>query len=117
MNYFISCIRDKYCCFDGRARRKEYWMFVLFNFIASFVVGFIDGFLGMQGIIQGLYGLAVFLPGLGVTVRRLHDTDRSGWTLLLLLIPLIGAIILFIFECMDGTPGENRFGPNPKELE
>ncbi len=122
MNYFISCIKDKYCCFSGRARRKEYWMFVLFNIIFSLVVGFIGGFLyGVTNVTAFLYlstifNLAMFLPGLSVGVRRLHDTDKSGWFVLLALIPIVGAIILLVFMCLDSNPGANRFGPNPKGL-
>ena len=122
MNYFISCIKDKYCCFSGRARRKEYWMFVLFNFIAMFAVGFASGFLARATGIAALtfipliYNLAIIPPSLGVTVRRLHDTDKSGWFILLGLIPFIGGIILLVFVCLDSNPGANRFGPNPKGL-
>ena len=89
MNYYIECWK-KYVEFSGRARRKEYWMFVLFNIIASIVAGVIDGLLG------------------------LHDTDRSGWWMLIALIPLVGWIVLLVFMCLDSTPGENRFGANPK---
>ena len=122
MNYFISCIKDKYCCFSGRARRKEYWMFVLFNIIFSLVVGFIGGFLyGVTNVTAFLYlstifNLAMFLPGLSVGVRRLHDTDKSGLFVLLGLIPIFGVIILLVFMCLDSNPGANRFGPNPKGL-
>lgn len=122
MNYFISCIKDKYCCFSGRARRKEYWMFVLFNIIFSLVVGFIGGFLyGVTNVtaflyLSTIYNLAMLLPGLSVGVRRLHDTDKSGWFVLLALIPIVGAIILLVFMCLDSNPGANRFGPNPKGL-
>ena len=122
MNYFISCIKDKYCCFSGRARRKEYWMFVLFNIIFAVVVGFIGGFLArVTGVVAfiyltTIYNLALILPGLGVSVRRLHDTDKSGWFILLGFIPFVGAIILLVFMCLDGNPGANRFGPNPKGL-
>ena len=112
MNYYIECWK-KYVEFSGRARRKEYWMFVLFNLIASIVAGFIDGLLGTR-MIGSLYSLAVLLPGLAVRARRLHDTDRSGWWMLIALIPLVGWIVLLIFMCLDSTPGENRFGANPK---
>ncbi len=122
MNYFISCIKDKYCCFSGRARRKEYWMFVLFNIIFSFVIGFISVFLANVTNVTAflylstIYNLAMILPGLSVGVRRLHDTDKSGWFVLLGLIPIVGAIILLVFMCLDSNPGANRFGPNPKGL-
>ena len=112
MNYYIECWK-KYVEFSGRARRKEYWMFILFNLIASFVAGVIDGVLGTV-MIGSLYSLAALLPGLAVCARRLHDTDRSGWWILIGLIPILGWIVLLVFMCMDSTPGENRFGANPK---
>lgn len=112
MNYYIECWK-KYVEFSGRARRKEYWMFVLFNIIASFVAGVIDGVLGTV-MIGSLYSLAALLPGLAACARRLHDTDRSGWWMLIALIPVVGIIVLLVFMCMDSTPGENRFGANPK---
>ena len=96
-------------------------MFVLFNIIFSIVAGFLDGAFGLAdastgyGPIAGLYTLAVLLPGLAVAARRLHDTGRSGWLLLLALIPLIGAIILIVFYVQDSKPGPNKYGPNPKE--
>ena len=91
MNYYIECWK-KYVEFSGRARRKEYWMFVLFNVIASFVAGVIDGVLGTV-MIGSLYSLAALLPGLAVCARRLHDTDRSGWWMLIALIPVVGIIV------------------------
>ncbi len=112
MNYYIECWK-KYVTFSGRARRKEYWMFVLFNILASIAVGVVDGILGTV-MLGSLYSLAVLLPGLAVCVRRLHDTDRSGWWILISLIPIVGIIVLLVFMCLDSTPGENRFGPNPK---
>lgn len=115
MNWYLGCWK-KYVDFSGRARRKEFWMFALFNILAAFVAGFLDGLLGSGGGISGLYSLAVFLPGLAVFVRRLHDTGRSGWWWLLGLLPLIGGIVLLVFLCSDSQPGENRFGPNPKGL-
>jgi uncharacterized membrane protein YhaH (DUF805 family) len=99
----------------------EYWYFVLFNIIVSIVLGAIDGLLGFRGsgmdagLLSGLYGLAVLIPSLAVTVRRLHDIDRSGWWILIALVPLIGVIVLVVFALLEGTPGTNRYGPNPKE--
>lgn len=113
MNYYIECWK-KYVTFSGRARRKEYWMFVLFNILASVAAAVVDAILGTTGTIGGLYSLAVLLPGLAVFIRRLHDTDRSGWWIFIGLIPIIGSIILLVFMCLDSKPGENRFGPNPK---
>ena len=123
MNWYIGVLK-KYAVFSGRARRKEYWMFVLFNMIFSFVAGFIDGIflpnLGIDaggtkiGVLGTIYGLAVLIPGLAVAVRRLHDTNRTGWWLLIALVPFIGAIILIIFYVQDSQPGDNKYGPNPK---
>ncbi|RUO59871.1 DUF805 domain-containing protein [Pseudidiomarina marina] len=121
MNWYLTVLK-KYAVFSGRARRSEYWFFVLFNTIIGFVLGFIDGILGFSdpdmsiGVLGAIYSLAVLIPSIAVGVRRLHDTDRSGWWLLIALIPLIGAIVLIVFFVMDSTPGENRFGPNPKAM-
>jgi uncharacterized membrane protein YhaH (DUF805 family) len=119
MEWFIVCMR-KYADFSGRARRKEYWMFVLFNVIFAMLAALVDVVLanGSQnspaGIFSGLYSLAVFLPGLAVTVRRLHDQDKSGWWYFIQMIPIIGGIWLFILLVTDGQPASNRFGPDPK---
>ncbi|ELP71252.1 DUF805 domain-containing protein [Streptomyces turgidiscabies] len=112
MNYFLDVLK-KYAVFSGRSRRKEYWMFALFSIIISIVLAIIDNAMGSQ-ILGIVYTLAVFLPGLGVTVRRLHDTNRSGWWVLIALVPLVGAITLIVFTCLDGDQGENKYGPNPK---
>ena len=112
----------QYADFDGRARRTEYWMFVLFNMIFSVVAVVLDNVLGiaMEGIgygpLYGLYVLAMIIPSLAVAVRRLHDTGKSGWMLLIALIPLIGSIWLFVLYVTDGNPGENKYGSNPKEI-
>ena len=119
MNWYIAVLK-KYAVFDGRARRKEYWFFVLFNIIFALVLAFIDGMVGTfnpesgYGVLSGIYGLAVFIPGIAVSIRRLHDTDRSGWWILICLIPLIGAIWLLILFVLDGTAGQNQYGPDPK---
>ncbi|MFD3262254.1 DUF805 domain-containing protein [Paenibacillus lentus] len=113
MEWYLKVLKN-YVGFEGRARRTEYWMFVLFNFIASFVLGFIGGFIGLDSILAYIYSLAVLLPSLAVGARRLHDTGRSGWMLLLALIPLVGAIILLVFLCQDSQPGDNKYGSNPK---
>ena len=115
MNWYLGCWK-KYAEFSGRARRKEFWMFVLFNFLVSIAVGIVDGILGTNGALGGLYSLAVLIPSLAVAARRLHDTDRSGWWQLIALIPLIGFIVLLVFLCSDSKPGENRFGANPKGM-
>lgn len=119
MNWYLEVLK-KYAVFTGRARRAEYWYFVLFNFIASIVLGFIDGMTGTisqatgLGLLATIYLLAVLLPGIGVSIRRLHDTDRSGWWLLLAFIPFIGAIVLIVFFAQDGKAGANQYGADPK---
>lgn len=125
----------RYAQFSGRSRRKEYWMFVLLIIIIYVIAMILDSLLGFGtttryadvtdagaavgfnssgGIITGLAMLALFIPSLAVAIRRLHDTDRSGWWVLIGLVPLIGAIVLLVFYCTDGTRGPNRFGPDPK---
>ena len=122
MKYFLYCLQH-YAEFNGRARRSEYWYFVLFNLVISFVIGFtfgvIAGLLDMPALanLAYLWSLAMFIPGLAVSVRRLHDIGRSGWCLLLSLIPLVGAIILIIWYCTDSQPGANQYGSNPKEMD
>ena len=112
MNWYIKVLKQ-YVDFNGRAQRMEFWMFQLFNLIISIVLAIIDGVLGL-GLLQPLYALAVLIPSLAVGARRLHDTGRSGWWLLLGLIPLIGIIVLIVFWVADSQPGDNAFGPNPK---
>ncbi len=113
MNWYIDVLK-KYAVFSGRARRQEYWMFALFNAIIAIALGFIEGLVGGPGIVGSIYGLATLLPNIGVSIRRLHDTSRSGWWLLIGFIPVIGGIILLVFFVFDSTPEENQYGPNPK---
>lgn len=113
MEWYLTVLK-KYADFSGRARRKEYWMFVLINLLIALALGIVEGFIGSPGIVGGLYALLVLIPGIAVGVRRLHDTGRSGWWLLISLIPLIGALVLLIFLVQSGTDGENAFGENPK---
>ena len=114
MDWYLEVLR-KYAVFNGRARRREYWMFWLINLVIEAVLGMVDTFLGTLGLLGAIYALLIFIPGLAVTVRRLHDTNRSGWWILIGLVPLIGWIFLLIFMIQDSTPGENTYGPNPKE--
>lgn len=116
MNWYLKVLK-KYAVFQGRARRAEFWYFVLFNFIISFVLAFIEAVLAKNSnVLTALYSLAVFIPYLAVSARRLHDTGRSGWWLLIGLIPLIGAIVLIVFWCQDSQPNDNEYGPNPKRV-
>ncbi len=109
----VRSVLSKYVTFSGRARRSEYWWFVLFTAIVYIVAGIIDAAAGTQ-VIGLLVGLALLLPSLAVGVRRLHDTGRSGWWILIALIPLIGAIVLLVFSVQDSQPGSNNYGPSPK---
>ena len=121
MEWYIAVLK-KYAEFNGRARRKEYWMFILFNAIFGIVAAVIDNLLGTTagglhyGTFYGLYSLAVFIPGLAVSVRRLHDVGKSGWMLLIGLIPLIGGIWLLVLLVTDSKFGANQYGENPKGM-
>ncbi|MBU3907133.1 MAG: DUF805 domain-containing protein [Nanoarchaeota archaeon] len=127
MSWYFEVLK-KYAVFAGRARRKEYWYFCLFNAIFSIVLSIIDvriwGFQPVDklsiifglGLLGGLYSLAVLIPSLAVTIRRFHDTGKSGWWLLISLVPFVGCIVLLIFLVRDSEPGENRWGANPKDV-
>ncbi len=110
----VTACLSKYVGFEGRAVRSEYWYWVLFIVIVTVVLNLVTavlpGALGsIIGVLSGLFALGTFLPGLAVSVRRLHDVDRSGWFLLIAFIPLIGALVLIYFMVQPGTPGRNRF--------
>ena len=113
MNWYLEVLK-KYAVFSGRARRTEYWMFFLINLIIGFVLGFIEGIIGTGAALSGLYSLGVLIPGIAVGIRRLHDTNRSGWWLLIALVPIVGVIVLIVFMAMEGDKGDNPFGANPK---
>jgi len=120
MNWYLKVLKQ-YADFNRRARRKEYWMFLLFNFIFGIVVVSLDNILGIAtefgyGPLYGLYALIVFIPGFAVSVRRLHDVGKSGWMILITLIPFIGAIWILVLLCTDSNSGENQYGQNPKEV-
>lgn len=122
MNWYLKCLKQ-YADFSGRARRKEYWLFCLFNLIISIVLMFIDQAMGTFdaangiGALGAIYTLGVLIPGLAVCVRRLHDIGKSGWYIFLFLIPLIGPILILIWFCTEGNHGSNQWGENPKENE
>ena len=122
MNWYLKCWKQ-YADFSGRARRKEYWIFSLINNIIIFFL-YILQIVTIEStlwlifpIILFLYAMAVFLPGLAVNIRRLHDIGKSGWWYLIYLIPIIGAIWLTVLMCLDSEPGENQWRENPKEIE
>jgi len=118
IDWYVSVLR-RYVAFSGRAGRSEYWWFALANAIVAValtILGKIGESIGLGGLLMVpyyLYLLAVLLPSIGVGVRRLHDTGRSGWWLLLAFVPFIGAIVLIIFFILDSTPGDNKYGPHP----
>lgn len=119
MNWYLEVLK-KYAVFSGRARRKEYWYFFLFNFIASIALAVVDSMTGSfdaeagVGLLGVIYALGVLIPGLAVSVRRLHDIGRSGWWLLIIFLPLIGAIVLLVFMLLEGKSDTNQYGPDPK---
>ena len=114
MEWYIKVVRDNYANFNGRARRKEYWMFQLFFWIFAIGVMVVDLLIEAELVLYYIYVFALLLPNLAVAVRRLHDTDRSGWWLLIIFLPIFGYITVFIFQCLDSSPGTNKYGPNPK---
>jgi len=111
MKYFIGALK-KYADFSGRARRKEYWMFILFYVIFYVGLVVIDSIIGIV-LLSSLYSLALLIPSISIAARRLHDTGRSGWWQLIAFIPLIGIIILIVFLAQEGHE-ENKYGVNPK---
>lgn len=114
MEYYSEALR-KYAVFTGRARRKEYWMFFLWNFIIAIIFSIITAIsYGRLEFLSVLYAIVLLIPGIAVAVRRLHDTNRNGWWFLIGLIPIVGTIILIVFLAKNGQVGENRYGPDPK---
>lgn len=111
----VTSVFKQYAVFSGRARRSEYWWFILFNLILGVVVLLIDTAMGSM-VLGLIVDLALLLPGLAVSVRRLHDTGRTGWWMLIALIPIVGLIILIVYQCQDSDPGANEYGPSPKEI-
>ncbi len=110
----------KYSVFSGRAQRKEYWTFILSNMVISIILSIVGKIIGgvteSLNLLYILFTFALFIPSVAVGIRRLHDTDRSGWWLLINLIPIVGVIILLVFMVKDSQPGENQYGPNPKKI-
>ena len=111
----ISVCFSKYCDFTGRARRSEYWYFTLFDYLVSLVVYWITNAIGGGNLLSTIVSLVLFLPGLGVTVRRLHDIGKTGWAILIILVPVVGIILFYVWLARNSQAGENRFGSNPKE--
>jgi len=123
MEWYLNVIRDNYANFNGRASRKQYWMFTLFNLIFAIAALIIDNIIGTTfnfgvvtlpyGWLYLIYGLGVFIPTFAVFIRRLHDVGKSGWWIFLGIIPIIGGIWLLILACTAGEPGDNNYGPSP----
>ncbi len=119
MNWYMEVLKN-YFGFGGRARRREYWFFFLFNMIIGVVLVAIDMLMGTinhetgLGLLSGLYSLAILIPAIAVTFRRLHDTGKSAWWLLLYLVPFIGPLVIFVFTILDSDPSDNAYGPSPK---
>lgn len=109
----VTSVFRRYVDFQGRSPRSELWWFILFYFIVYIVLAVLAGIAPVLGILTFIFGLAVLLPTLAVEIRRLHDLDRSGWWILLGFIPIVGALVLIYWFCLRGTPGDNRFGPDP----
>jgi uncharacterized membrane protein YhaH (DUF805 family) len=123
MEWYLKVVRDNFANFEGRARRQEYWMFVLFNLLIIIGLYMLVGImalifrspLALLGMILVLiYALGVLIPNLAVIVRRLHDTGNSGWMIFIQLIPLVGPIWLLVLMCTEGQVGPNEYGPDPK---
>lgn len=118
MNWYLTVLKRSFD-FNGRSHRAEYWYFVLFSVIISFVLGFIDGAMGTPGqvgigLLGAAYSIAIIIPSIAVGVRRLHDTGRSGWWLLVAIVPIVGPLALIFFFVQDSNEGINDYGPNPK---
>ncbi|WP_138417267.1 DUF805 domain-containing protein [Aquibacillus sediminis] len=113
MQWYLKVIKN-YAEFGGRARRTEYWMFTLVNAVIVFLLSMLESIAGIMGIVTFLYSLAVLIPSLAVVVRRLHDSGRTGWWILVSLIPIVGGIVILVFMCLDSEQGDNEYGPNPK---
>ena len=119
MDYFLHALKN-YAMFSGRARRKEYWMFILFQILFGVAAYILDNMLGTTigggGVIYSLYSLALLIPGLAVAVRRLHEVGKSGWFMFIVLVPLVGAVWLLVLDCTEGNHGDNQYGPDPKAV-
>ncbi|WP_445145146.1 DUF805 domain-containing protein [Dyella sp. Tek66A03] len=112
MEWYLKVLKGHYADFNGRARRKEYWMFTLVNVIVSFVLGLVCGLIHVPWLAY-IYALAVMVPSIAVAARRLHDVGKSGWFMLISFIPLAGLYLIYVLA-QDGEAGNNAYGPNPK---
>ena len=115
--WFLMCVQNKYADFNGRARRREYWMYVLVYVILYCIVALVEGFLGLSPFLTAILSLALLVPSLAVGVRRLHDVGKSGWWLLVVLVPILGSLYFLYLAVKDSQPDTNRWGTNPKAAE
>ena len=119
-NYFLDTVKNKYADFNGRARRQEFWMYILFYYVVIFGTAIVDAIvnaiIGIPVLFLGIAVLGLIVPTLAVTVRRLHDISKSGWYIFVSLIPFVGGFYLLYLLVQDGTPGSNEYGANPKEV-
>ena len=115
MHWYFAVLY-KYAVFDGRSHREELWTFALWDFIIILILMILGAMIGLHWVILILYRLAVAVPGIAVTIRRLHDTGRSGWWYLIGFIPIIGTIVLIIILVQDSQPSFNQYGRNPKAV-
>ncbi len=116
LSWYIGALK-KYAIFNGRSRRLEYWTFTLISGLIVAGLSVADASMGnYPPFLSAIYGLAVLIPAIAVTVRRLHDTDRSGWWLLISLVPLLGQLVLLLFMLIGGKRERNQYGPDPKGL-
>lgn len=114
IKYYVDVFTKKYLLFDGRASRKEYWMFILFDILVGLGVSIVDSIIGIDGVLAGLYTLAIIIPSLAIAIRRLHDIGKSGFWYLISFIPLIGSIWLLILLCTQSQYGGNQYGDVPR---
>ncbi len=115
MHWYLEVLKQ-YAVFSGRSRRTEFWIFMAFNLVILILLKTIDGLTDGSGIIVLIYSIAVLIPAIAVSVRRLHDTDRSGWWLLAVFFPFLGALVLLMFMAQDSDPKKNEYGPNQKQV-
>lgn len=116
MEWFLKVVRDNYANFNGRARRKEYWMFTLFNAIIAIIFSILSLMSEIFSYVNVIVSLALLIPALAVGVRRLHDINKSGWMLLIGIIPFLNIYLLYLF-CLEGDKGSNEYGEDPKADE
>lgn len=116
MDWYKDVVLNKYAQFEGRAHRTEYWMFFLVNVLIYAGLSVVEDILGIWGVFSGFYGLALFIPSVAAAVRRLHDTGRSGWWVLIALVPLIGTIALLVLLALESQPGPNEYGEVPAQV-